>query len=206
MEKNAESAEQEVGSAHPPTRNDTAKAAGKSLQKRSEMLAGRLRAGDRAAAAELVDRYHERIYLFMRRLGHSYQLSEDLTQETFLRAWRHIGQLRDGTALEAWLYQIASNVSRLHWRKGKNRQPVSTQATEMADCSPAEYDKIGDREQLSRLKDAVEKLPWKLKQAVVLHYMQHLSIAEAAEAAEVRQGTLKSRLNRALNHLRKRIS
>lgn len=206
MEKNAESAEQEVGSAHPPTGNDDPKAAGQSFEKGSELLAGRLRAGDRLAAAELVDIYHERIYLFMRRLGHSYQLSEDLTQETFLRAWRHIGQLRDGKALEAWLYQIASNVSRLHWRKHKNRQPVSIETIEVADCSPAEYDKIGHGEQISRLEEAVERLPWKLKQAVILHYMQHLSISEAAEAAGVRQGTFKSRLNRALNLLRKHIS
>jgi RNA polymerase sigma-70 factor (ECF subfamily) len=52
----------------------------------------------------------------MRRLGHGRQLSEDLTQETFLRAWRHIGQLRNGKALEAWLYRIAGNVSKLYWR------------------------------------------------------------------------------------------
>jgi len=58
---------------------------------------------------------------------------------------------------------------------------------------------------LNRLKDAVAGLPWKLRQTVVLHYMQHMTIAEAAEAAEVRQGTFKSRLNRALNILRKRI-
>jgi RNA polymerase sigma factor (sigma-70 family) len=60
-------------------------------------------------------------------------------------------------------------------------------------------------DQLLRLRAAVEQLPAKLKEAVVLHYMQQLTIAEAAEAARVKQGTLKSRLNRALTALKKRL-
>jgi len=66
-------------------------------------------------------------------------------------------------------------------------------------------DKIADYEQLGQLKNAVVRLPGKLKQAVVLHYMQHLTIAQAAEAAGVRQGTFKSRLSRALKALRKQV-
>ena len=73
------------------------------LEKRRDSLAARLRAGDSTAATELVDIYYEQIYLFMRRLGHSRQASEDLTQESFLQAWHHIGQLRDGKALNSWL-------------------------------------------------------------------------------------------------------
>jgi RNA polymerase sigma-70 factor (ECF subfamily) len=61
-------------------------------------------------------------------------------------------------------------------------------------------------ELLGQVKTAVMKLPIKLRQAVVLHYMQHLSIAESADAAGVREGTLKSRLNRALKVLEKQIA
>ncbi|MHC4596847.1 MAG: RNA polymerase sigma factor, partial [Planctomycetota bacterium] len=60
-------------------------------------------------------------------------------------------------------------------------------------------------EQLEQLKNAVTRLPIKLRQAVVLHYMQQLTITEAAEAAGIRKGTFKSRLNRALKALRKRV-
>lgn len=60
-------------------------------------------------------------------------------------------------------------------------------------------------EQLERLKSAVSRLPAKLRQSVVLHYMQQLTISEAADAADVRPGTFKSRLNRALRALRKHI-
>ena len=139
----------------------------------------------------------------MRRLGHSRQLSEDLTQETFLRAWRHIGQLRDGKALEAWLYRIAGNVSKLYWRRHKVKESTGIESIAAPHTSEAGHDVIGRSEELRRLQRAVDRLSRKLRQAIVLHYMQQLSISEAAEAAGISQGTFKSRLNRALNTLRK---
>ena len=66
-------------------------------------------------------------------------------------------------------------------------------------------DKAGYEETLSSLHKAMVALPSKLRQTIVLHYMQHLTIAEAAKAAKVGQGTFKSRLNRALNILREKI-
>ncbi len=58
---------------------------------------------------------------------------------------------------------------------------------------------------MSRVHEAVARLPWKLRQAIVLHYMEQLTISEAAEAAGIRQGTLKSRLNRGLESLREEV-
>ena len=146
--------------------------------------------------------------MFLRRLGHDRQISEDLTQESFLQAWQHISQLRNGKALNSWLYRIASNVSKLYWRIHKGRETTSIEGmgTDVAESSEGVCDRIGRYEQLGRLKNAVAHLPGKLRQAVVLHYMQHLTIAEAAEAAGVREGTFKSRLNRALETLRKQIT
>ena len=170
-----------------------------------DSLAARLKVEDRAAAAELVDRYYEQIYLFMRRLGHSHTTSEDLTQESFFQAWQHISRLRNGRALNSWLYQIAANASRLHWRRHKGRRPVSIEGIDVPADGKAEFDKVGHLEQLEQLKNGVANLPMKFKEAVVLHYMQHLSIAEAAEAIGVREGTFKSRLSRALKALRRQI-
>ncbi len=172
---------------------------------RRDSLAARLKAGDREAAVELVDLYYQQIYLFMRRLGHSRQVSEDLTQESFLSAWGHIWQLRDGKALNNWLYRIALNASRLYWRRHGGSEPASLDEIDVADSSEPEADKVGRYEQLDQLKDAVARLPMKLRQAVVLHYMQYLTIAEAAEAAGLRESTFKSRLNRALKVLRKQF-
>lgn len=176
------------------------------MEKKPDSLAERLMAGDDAAAGELVDAYYEQIYLYMRRLGHSRQVSEELTQDSFLQAWQRIGQLRGDEAIKSWLYHIAGNVSRLYWRRNKAKSTVSLEGFDVPDKSEADCSKIEHWEQLSRLRVAVAKLPIKLKQVVILHYMQHLTIAEAAEAAGVREGTLKSRLNRALKVLRREIT
>ena len=170
-----------------------------------DSLATRLRAGDRDAAAELVDQYYEQIYLFMRRLGHDRQASEDLTQESFFNAWHHIGQLKDSKALNGWIYRIASNVSRLHWRKHKHKEVMGIEGLQVQQSDKSEHEKIEYNEQLEQLKDAVERLPMKLRETIILHYMQQLTIAEAAEVAGLNQGTFKSRLNRALKTLRKKV-
>ena len=165
-------------------------------------LIARLRAGDHAAANELVDRYYEQIYLYFRRLGHARRTSEDLTQECFLEAWQHMGQLRDDRALNCWLYHIASNTSKLCWRRNRGKKTAALEDFNV----PAGKAGVEDFEQLESLKQAVDKLSSKSKQAVVLHYMQHLTIAEAAAAAGVAQGTFKSRLARALRMLRRELT
>ena len=176
------------------------------LAKKRQSLVTRLKTGDRAAAADLVDEYHEQMYLFMRRLGHDRQSSEDLTQEVFFNAWHHIGQLKDGYALHSWLYRIASNVSNLYWRRHKHKEVVDIENVNTPDVGTDRTDAFGHYEQLEQLNYAVARLPEKLKQTVVLHYMQQLTIAEAAEVAGVKQGTFKSRLNRALKALRKSVT
>lgn len=175
-------------------------------EQRRNSLAARLSAGDREAAVELVDVYYQQLYVFFRRLGHSCQSSEDLTQESFLAAWQHIGQLRSGKTLNSWMYRIASNTSKLYWRGHKVSKAVSLEEMDVPDGGEPMCDKSENSEQVGRLNGAVAELPMKLRQAVVLHYMQHLTIAEAAEAAGVRGGTFKSRLNRALKILKSHFS
>jgi len=205
MTKNLQLTEQDIGLAHPINQQGKSKEIQSHIENEQHSLAARLAASEHAAATELVDRNYQQIYLFMRRLGHNRQVSEDLTQETFLKAWHHIGQLRDDTALSSWLYRIGSNVSKLYWRKHKSRETTCKEILDQPDGSTAHY-KVEYYEQLNRLKIAVERLPFKLRQTIVLHYMQHLSIAKAAEVTCIRQGTFKSRLNRALKILRKHVS
>jgi RNA polymerase sigma-70 factor (ECF subfamily) len=173
--------------------------------KKRDSLATRLRAGDRTAATELVDEYYEQIYLYMRRLGHDCQASEDLTQESFFNAWHHIGQLKDGKALKGWLYRIAGNVSRLYWRKHKHKEVIGVEGLQMQQSDKSEHEKIEYNEQLEQLRDTVDRLPMKLRETIILHYTQQLTIVEASEAAGLNQGTFKSRLNRALKILRKNV-
>ena len=206
MRKDAQVAEQNEGSAHLNNEQPIVGPDRSTLAESDALLAEELCKGDKAAAEELVNRYYERIYLFMRAVGHDRQISEDLVQETFLRAWCHIGQLRDGKALNGWLFRIASNVSKLHHRRHKDRASVDLDSIDLPAGGTDAPRRAGDREQMGHLHEAVARLPWKLKQAIVLHYMEQLTITEAAQAAGIRQGTLKSRLNRGLEALRKEVT
>jgi len=172
-----------------------------------ETIVSRLRRGDRSAALDLVDQYYARIFLYLRELGHSRHVSEDLSQEAFLRAWNHLGQLKDEKALNAWLYRIASNVSCEYWRKHKRRENATRQrmALQTNTERESESSRAGKNEQLEQLQDAIISLSWKLRQAVVLHYVQQFTIADSAKVAGVKDGTFKSRLNRALEILRKEM-
>ncbi|UCC98344.1 MAG: RNA polymerase sigma factor [Phycisphaerales bacterium] len=205
MDEKANLAEQKPDLAYPTRQQRDLGVNEASVRQRPGPLSARLRAGDRAAAVELVDEYHEQIYLFMRRLGHDRHVSEDLTQDVFFSAWHHIGQLKDDKALKSWLYRIASNVSRLYWRRHKHKEVAGIELIDMPDSSETGPEKAGRREQLEQVIDAVTRLPTKLKETIVLHYVQQLTIAEAAEVAGIREGTFKSRLNRALRTLKKTV-
>ena len=174
------------------------------LVQKQDSLAKRLKAGNHLAAQELVDAYYGRIYSFMRRLGHSCQASEDLTQEIFFQAWHHIGRLKDEQLLSSWLYRIAANASRHYWRRHRRR--VNFELPSLQQPEKSGKDKLEEYEQLCILRNAVGQLPRKLREVIVLHYMQQLTIAQAAQAVDVSKGTFKSRLNRALKTLRKQIS
>ncbi len=175
-------------------------------QAQAEWVA-RLRKGDGAAAEKLVEQHYHRIYLYMRQLGHNCQTSEDLTQETFMKAWYHLGQLKDGKALSAWLFRIAHNLSCQHRRGSGRRDAADEERLKIVGDEQGGpgtgVDRVAHTEQLERLQQEIQGLPLKLRQTIVLHYMQGFPISAAAQVVGIREGTFKSRLNRALEVLRK---
>lgn len=175
------------------------------LEAKSMALVSRLKAGDRSAATELVAAYYRQIYWFMRRLGHSREVSEDLTQETFFQAWYKIEQLRSDGSFKPWLYRIAGNIAKGYAKKYGHKFEIGVEEIDEPLQDESGTQRIEDEEVLEELNQDISRLSVKLKEAIVLHYLQNLTIAEAAEAAGIRQGTLKSRLNRALSILRKRL-
>ena len=174
------------------------------MDKQQDSLAVRLKAADRSAAAELVDMYYQQIYHYVRRMGFGYAASEDLTQDVFFQAWRHIAQLRNDQMLRPWLYRIATNAAKSRLRK--KRSYTALEEAELIDENSQSWEKIENKELLFKVKKEIDNLPIKLKQVVLLHYMQHLTISEAAGAAGIKQGTFKSRLSRALKQLRKQLT
>ena len=168
-----------------------------------EAFVRQVQKGDRQAYDMLIDRYYQPIYKFLRRTGHDRHISEDLTQQTFIKCFDCIGSLRKAQALSSWLYKIAANISRQWWRK--NKKTAAVYLADFLDETEAKKtpDSLEQLEQLELLNTAVQKLSWHLRQTIVLHYFQQLTIKETAEAINVSQATIKGRINRSLKKLRK---
>ena len=174
-------------------------------QWQDEIIKG-LRADSHTAAVELVDRYYRKIYWFMRRLGHQRSVSEDLTQDCFIQIWQHIGQLRNATALNSWIYRIALNVSRQYLRSNRIRKTSSFDGYDQINEVNSTTELFEAREEIEKLTTFVSQLPEKQQKIIILHYMEQLTIYEVSQVLNISQGTVKSRLNRALEKLRRNMS
>lgn len=169
-------------------------------------LVWRLQRGDRDACRELVRRHHAGVYAYLRRLTRSVDVAEDLTQDTYALAWAHIGSLRSCTSLRAWLLTIARNQFLQSVRRRRPEEALPEGYTEAASDEPSAETELLTSEREGRLRSAVSRLEPALQEAVGLHYFQDLSLREVSEVLGVPTGTVKSRLNRALNELRLQIA
>jgi RNA polymerase sigma-70 factor (ECF subfamily) len=131
-------------------------------------------------------------YLFLRDRG----LAEDCVQDAFISAWRARFSLRDPRAERAWLMTIVANTARSHLRR---RVPVPT------DTIPADLaagDPYADLALSTDLRRALDQLPFDQREVIVMRVYLDLSVEETARALKVADGTVKSRLSRALEALR----
>jgi RNA polymerase sigma-70 factor (ECF subfamily) len=167
-----------------------------------QFLVWRLRRGDREACRELIDRHHAGVYGYLRRLGADATLAEDLTQETYTRAWQRIDSLRGAASLRSWLLTIARNQF-LQWaRAGRPEAPTLERLPETADDRPGADSALARDERNDAVRAAVGRLDPDLRETVALHYFQELSFRQVGAVLGIPAGTVKSRLNRALGRLR----
>lgn len=154
------------------------------------------------ALAALVEEHSEMLFRYAYRLSGSAADAEDLTQQTFLAAHRHLEQLREPGRAKSWLCAILRNVYLKQLRSHGgielgSLQDVAEPASEVALDNPI------DEEQL---QSALQELPEEYRSPVILFYFGELSYKEIAEQLEVPIGTVMSRLARAKSLLKKRLS
>lgn len=118
---------------------------------------------------------------------------DDIVQETFIKAWRAWDSFKGDSSLRTWIYRITVNASREHWRKrGRYKAAIARYLDE-----PHAQSMDGGQKnwELSRrISAALAGLSYGQREAVTLVYLEGLSLAEAAQATETPEGTLKSRL------------
>ncbi|MDM7916776.1 MAG: RNA polymerase sigma factor [Candidatus Eisenbacteria bacterium] len=155
-----------------------------------------------AGAAALIRDHYVKVYAYLIWMGADRPTAEDLTHDTYTRAWRSIDRLRHASSARAWLIRIARNEYLQHRRRN---HPIATDPGTLDTLPSPGVDllkQIEDSDRDQRLRAAVLTLERELIEIVVLHYFQDLKLREIATLLEIPAGTVKSRMNRALERLR----
>ena len=180
----------------------------------------RLKRGDAAAFETLVNERSGEIYGLLYRLTENGEEARDLTQETFLRAFQSIIHFRGDSDLRTWIYRIAINQARNRWRWWRRRRRDVTVSIDAPDANgrplglitslkavnvpdPEQHAIANERERA--LRKALSSLRRVYREAVVLRDIEGLAYEEIATALDISVGTVKSRLARGRQELRRKL-
>jgi RNA polymerase sigma-70 factor (ECF subfamily) len=177
-------------------------------------LVTRVQHGERAAFDLLVIRYQSRVASIISRYIHDSQDVLDLTQESFVKAYRAITRFRGESAFYTWLYRIAVNTAKNHLEsRGRRPQTVmEVDDAEQLDSAPGlrelgSPEKQMQRDQLQRAIDtALGELPEELRSALLLREFEGLSYEDIAKVLECPIGTVRSRIFRARDAIDRHIA
>ncbi|GAB3732731.1 RNA polymerase sigma factor RpoE [Luteimonas pelagia] len=177
-------------------------------------LVARVQRGDAAAFDLLVRRHQHRIAGLISRYVADWSEVQDVAQETFVRAWRAIGNFRGDAQFSTWLHRIAVNTAKNHLVSHQRRPPTAD-----IDAEDAEQFESGGRlrdhdtpeRELMRLQveravmEAVEALPGELREAITLREAEGMSYEAIAERMDCPIGTVRSRIFRAREAIDERL-
>ena len=196
-----------------------APAASVELREKAEaQFVERLKQGEAAAFDLLVSQRSGEIYGLLFRLTENSEEARDLTQETFLRAFQNIGHFRSEADLRTWIYRIAINQARNRWRWWRRRRRDSTVSLDSAEGSrkqpliatlaegsrnPEQTTLAHERERA--LRSALQSLGRAYRETVILRDIEGFTYEEIAATLEISVGTVKSRLARGRQELRRRL-
>jgi RNA polymerase sigma-70 factor, ECF subfamily len=175
-----------------------------------------LKAGDRAEFARLVEAYSGKIYRLALKMLQNPQDAEDILQETFIKAYRHIQGFDGRSQVSTWLYRIATNEALMLIRRRKPDmvsidEPVETMEGEQEPLQIVDWCCLPEEELLTAeirvfLDEAVEKLPHGLRLVFLLRDIEGLTTRETAEVLNLTETAVKTRLSRARLKLRDVLS
>ena len=175
-------------------------------QQTDEQLMARAVNGSETAFEELYRRYARRLKgFFFMQLGGDEELAADSTHDVFLRAYEARDRFQAGRKVDTWLFTIAYNICRNHYRSNA----YETQLLASLDAEPVSSQQIEVELDAATLDKALEQvladLPAPLHQLFSLHYQEELTIPQIAEIVGIPEGTVKSRLHKTMNIIRKQL-
>ena len=170
--------------------------------------------GDETAFETLMLNYQTPIYNLCYRTVGNQEDAADMTQEAFLKAWKYLHSFQFESAFSTWLYRLATNCC-LDLLRSKKRRPTISIVTEdengeeqifdPVDPAPQPEEALIRKEEQVQLEEALASLEETQRQIITLRVVNDLSYTEIADILDLKEGTVKSRLSRARETLRKKL-
>jgi RNA polymerase sigma-70 factor, ECF subfamily len=178
-------------------------------------LAKLARNGDRGAFAELVDLYKDKIYHLAYRMLNNKHEAEDAVQETFLRVYTNLHRYDENQKFSTWIFRIGTNhcIDRLRKRKhtaySLDAEMPENEGNDFYSMLPSSEEtpenQIIISETQQQIHKAIESLPEKYKSVVILKYLHDMSLQEISEVLDMPVTTVKTRVHRGREFLRKKL-
>ncbi len=173
---------------------------------RDELLVLQCQESNDTALETLIARRQPRLGRLAWRLTGQREAARDIVQDTWLAIVRGLRRLDDPARFRSWAYRIVSNKCADWTRRRVLRRNVTEElknaAADVSHDSPNETDSAGE---VTRMRDALKKLPNEQRAILSLHYLDGMGVAQIACVLEVAEGTVKSRLHYARNRLRQTL-
>ena len=180
------------------------------------ILLERIRAGDKAACDDCIRQHAPGVYRLALRLMRNEAEAEDVTQDTFLNAFKAIDRFDGRAELRTWLYRIAYNAALMRLRRPKPELLPVDEASEPENGTPVpqqlfDWSRLPEQELeraelRAQMEGAIRELPEKLRAVFVMRELEDLSTEETAKALGIKIEVVKTRLHRARLWLRERLS
>ena len=180
------------------------------MEQKDAQLIQQVLQGDQEAFAILVDKYQKGVHaLAWRKIG-DFHIAQEITQDAFLRAYQKLETLKNHNLFGGWLYVIASRLC-ADWFEKKSLPEQSLEVTDMREVNRGSYSRYvaqkqeaeADETRREIVKKLLQKLPESERTVMTLHYLGEMTIKTISEFLGVSPNTVKSRLSRARNRLKK---
>jgi RNA polymerase sigma-70 factor, ECF subfamily len=185
-------------------------------------IVAELKAGSEEAYAWLIGEFHQPIYSLVYRILTDPADAADTTQEVFLKVFRGMKHFNGQSSLKTWIYRIAVHEAsnrRRWWFRHKAREtsmePLENTATQgsglamqesLVDEGDSPFDSVAHEEVRARVEEELRKIPEPYRSTVILRDLEEMSYEEIAEVLDISLGTVKSRLTRGRDALRRRLA
>lgn len=176
-------------------------------QESDDILLRRLQDGDRSALDALMRRHHAPLSRFVHHYLHGAQGVEDIVQESFIRLYFKAKGFRFQSAPRTWLYQIAINLCKDHRRRNRELfAAIDAEVMEQESGEPGMDEQLQHKRDLVRLSKYIDRLPEKLKTALILFAIEERSQEECAQLLGITPKALELRVYRARKMLAEKFT